>query len=263
MSGNEAFAAVSERGWRRGLGNMLESEFARWWKTKMWWIQVLIWAGMIGYFLLAVSFNAGGYNLTVSVMLYSIFGGLLPGIGVIIIMQDVLVGEKMEGTAAWVLSKPVTRLAFILSKLTANSLGVLVTIVFLPGLAAFTLLSIFSKALLNPLNFLAALGVIFLAQLFFLTFTLMLGALFNHRGPVIGLGLALLFLQQYLVGWLPFLKYVLPYTLVVAMNSPNDAVAPALILGMPVDSYLPLLFIALECVLFVGICLWKFNREEF
>jgi len=42
MSGNSAFQLVSERGWRRGLGSMLRSEFSRWWQTRMWWVQSLI-----------------------------------------------------------------------------------------------------------------------------------------------------------------------------------------------------------------------------
>ncbi len=69
---------------------------------------------------------------------YAIFAGLFPAVGVVIIMQGVVVGEKKSGTAAWVLSKPVTRPAFILSKVIANSLGVLVTMVVLPGIVAYT-----------------------------------------------------------------------------------------------------------------------------
>ena len=64
---------------------------------------------------------------------------MFPAIAVIIIMKDTLVGEKQSGTAAWVLSKPVSRPAFILSKLAANSIGVLATIVILPGVVAFIL----------------------------------------------------------------------------------------------------------------------------
>ena len=44
--------------------------------------------------------------------MYGIFGGMFVAFGVMIIMQRVLVGEKRSGTAAWVLSKPVTRTGF-------------------------------------------------------------------------------------------------------------------------------------------------------
>ncbi len=62
-------------------------------------------------------------------MIYAVFAGMFPAVAVVIIMQGVLVGEKRDGTAAWVMSKPISRPAFILSKVLANSLGVLATMV--------------------------------------------------------------------------------------------------------------------------------------
>jgi ABC-type transport system involved in multi-copper enzyme maturation permease subunit len=263
MSGNSAFEMVSERGWRRGLSNLLGNEFSRWWRTRMWWIQSLIWVGMIGFMLGAVLFSSPDFNIEEGLMIYAIFAGMFPAVAVVIIMQGVLVGEKKDGTAAWVLSKPAARPAFILSKIVANSLGVLVTMVVLPGIAAFVLFFIRTKVALDPLSFLAALGVIFLNQLFYLTLTLMLGAFFNNRGPVIGIALALMFMQQYLIGILPVLRFVLPWTLAVPLNNSADAIVPALLSGQPVYSSLPILAVVVECILFVLIALWRFNREEF
>jgi ABC-2 type transport system permease protein len=263
MSGNSDFELVSERDWRRGFNNLLDNEFARWWKTRMWWIQSLIWVGMIGFMLAAVLFRVSDFNIKAGMMIYGVFGGIFPAVAVVIIMQGVLVGEKKDGTAAWVMSKPVARPAFILSKMVANSLGMLVTMVVLPGVAAYVLFFIRIKAGLDPLSFLAALGVIFLNLLFYLTLTLMLGSFFNNRGPVIGIGLAILFLQQYLIGLLPVLRYGLPWTLVVQLNNETEAVVPALLSGQPIYSYIPIVAVAVECILFVLISLWRFNREEF
>ena len=263
MSGNSAFEMVSERGWRRGLSNLLNNEFARWWKTWMWWIQCLIWVSLIGLMLGTVLFGTPGFMIEEGLMIYAIFAGLFPAVAVIIIMQDALVGEKRDGTASWVLSKPAARPAFILSKLIANSLGVFATMVVLPGIVAYTMISLATEAFLNPWFFLAALGVIFLNHLFYLTLTLMLGAFFNSRGPVIGITLALMFLQQYLIGLLPTLRYLLPWTLVIPLNNQTEAIVPELLLGQPIYSSIPLLCVAVECILFVLICLWRFSREEF
>jgi len=63
MSGNSAFEMVSERGWRRGLSNLLNNEFASWWKTRMWWVQCLIWVGLIGFMLGAVLFGSPGLKI--------------------------------------------------------------------------------------------------------------------------------------------------------------------------------------------------------
>jgi len=263
MSGNSDFIMVSETGWRRGLSNLLDNEFAGWFKTKMWWIQCLIWVSVTGFMLAGVMFSADDFDFKEGMMLFSIFIGLFPAIGVVIIMQDALVGEKSEGTIAWILSKPASRQSVILSKVTANSLGVMVTMVLVPGLFAYGLFCYYTKTLMDPLPFLSAFGVVFISHLFYLTLTLMLGAFFSARGPVIGIGLGLLFLQQYLIAAVPLLGYFLPWKLSVPLNNETDAIVPALLRGDPVTSFLPIGLIFLECVLFVILTLWRFNREEF
>jgi ABC-type transport system involved in multi-copper enzyme maturation permease subunit len=263
MSGNSDFELVTERGWQRGFTNLLDNELSRWWKTRMWWIQALIWVGMIGFMLSAVLFSSPDFKLEDGLMIYAVFAGMFPAVAVVIIMQGVLVGEKRDGTAAWVMSKPVSRPAFILSKVLANSLGMLVTMVVLPGLVAYALFFIRTQTPLDPLRFIASLGVFFLNHLFYLSLTLMLGSLFANRGPVIGIALATLFLQQYLVGLLPVLRYLIPWTLVVPLNNETNAIVPALLSGQPIYSSIPLVAVALECVLFVLVAAWRFNREEF
>jgi hypothetical protein len=99
--------------------------------------------------------------------------------------------------------------------------------------------------------------------LFYLTLTLMLGTVFRGRGPVIGISLAFLFMQQYLVGLLPVLKYVLPWTLVIPLNNQNDAIVPALLTGQPPFSLIPLVAVGIEILVFVWIALMRFEREEF
>jgi ABC-2 type transport system permease protein len=264
MSGNSAFQLVSERGWRRGLGSMLKSELSRWWGTRMWWVQCLIWMGIIGFLLAAILFSSHEAPPSNEVaVLYAVFAGLFPAVGVVIIMQGTIVGEKKSGTAAWALSKPITRPAFMLSKVIANSLGVLVTMVIVPGMIAFTMQALTVRNPWTLPGFLAGLGVVFLSDFFFLSLTLMLGAFFSSRGPVIGITLGLLFLQQYLVGMLPLLRYVLPWNLMIPLGQPEDAVIPCLLVGSHNYSSMLIGIIALESLLFLLIGLWRFSREEF
>src|SRR5512137_1638616 len=92
MSGNGAFQLVSERGWRRGLGSMLGSELSRWWKTRMWWVQSLIWVGLIGVMISALLFGSENTPPSEEVaIMYAIFAGIFPTVGVFIIMQGVVV----------------------------------------------------------------------------------------------------------------------------------------------------------------------------
>ena len=265
MSGNSAFELVNERGWRRGLNNLLSNELAAWWGTSNWWVQTLIWVSIIGFMLVGVLFAVpvAERDPETGYIIYAIFAGMAPAVGMVIIMQGEIVGEKENGTAAWVLSKPVSRTAFILSKLISNAQGGFVTMVLFPGIVAYILFSIARGAMLPILPFLAALGVVFLSLLFFLTLTLMLGTLFNNRGPVIGLSLALLFLQQNLVGLLPVFRYIFPLTLTMPLKNNTDSIVFSLLSGQPATTYLPLLVIFVECVIFVLIGIRRFEQEEF
>lgn len=263
MSGNSEFELVTESGWRRGLSNLVNNEFGKWWKTSRWWKQSLVWMSIMGLILVGMLFGKEPASIGEAFMVYSIFAGVFPAVAVIITMQGALVGEKKSGTAAWVLSKPVTRTAFILSKLIANSLSILVTTVLLPGLVAFVILSIRMSSVINPVQFLIALGVIFLNLMFYLSLALMLGVFFNSRGPVVGIPLGLLFAQQYLIAFLPFLRYFLPWPLIVPLNETSNSMVANLLLGDPVSSWLPVGVIALECVLFIVLGIWRFTKEEF
>jgi ABC-2 type transport system permease protein len=264
MSGNEAFQLVTERGWTRGLPTILRSGLSRWFHTRMWWIHALIWGGVVGGILAMIP--TGGSEGVVKEDLYAlfcIFAGLFPAVGVIIIMQDALVGEKVEGTAAWVLSKPLTRPAFLLSKILANIPGILLSMVVVPGLMAYVVFSI-RQIPPSPLEFMAALGILFINQLYYLALTLMLGTFFNNRGPVIGLPLAILFLQQNLIGFLPALRYFLPWLLAIPIGDMPSLVL-SLVMGLRVEKDLIILLgcIIAEIILFTLIGLWRFNKEEF
>ncbi len=264
MSGNSAFELVNERGWRRGLGNMLSGELTRWWKTRMWWVQSLIWVLITGLLLSIILFTssdpAPGEEVAV---LATMFIGLFPSVGVVIIMQGAVVGEKKDGTAAWVFSKPLTRPAFILSKVIGNSLGVIGTMLVIPGIFAYTLVALATGELWNPVRFLAALGVVFLSHLFFLSLTLMLGTFFRSRGPVIGIGLGLLLMQQNLIGLWPALGFLLPWRLIIPIGEQMDAVAPSILIGSHNYSPTLILVVALVSILFILIGMYRFNREEF
>jgi hypothetical protein len=67
-----------------------------------------------------------------------------------------------------------------------------------------------------------------------------------------------------MISLLPALRYVLPWSLFVALSKPNvGAIVPALLTGQPLYSYVPIISLAVESILFVLIAVWRFNREEF
>jgi ABC-2 type transport system permease protein len=262
-AGNSAMVLETGAGWTRGLNNVLRAEFGHWFRTRMWWIQILIWAAMVNGMLLIVVLSSPFEAREEGVTLFNIFLGLAGPIGVCIIMQDVLAGEKRTGTAAWVLSKPVSRAAFVVAKLVANVVGVALTMVLAQGVIGYLIMSLVAHVELPMVGFVAALGVHLVNLLFYLTLTLMLGAIFEGRAIVIGLPLAFLFFQQWLPGlWAPLAK-VIPYGLTIPFNNiDSSSISMALMLGDQPQTYLPLAVTLAASVVFVAVALWAFRRQE-
>lgn len=248
-------------GWRTGLGNLLRSEIKRWWSTRRWWIQALLWVGLIdGMIGLIGIVSRAAEELDVGAAdAGQIFGvmGILGSIGVTVLMQNVIIDEKENGVAGWILSKPVSRTAYILSKLLGNASGILVTVVLIPGLIAYPLLSVLYVGEWFPfVNYLGGMGILALEMGFYLCLTLMLGTFFSARGAVLAVPLALIFGQQPVIGLLKSLMYVLPYSL-------STASAGAVAFGRPIPFLLPVFAVVGWCILFTSLAVWRFHREEF
>jgi ABC-2 type transport system permease protein len=94
--------------------------------------------------------------------------------------------------------------------------------------------------------------------LFYLALTLMLGTLFSTRGPVAGIGLGFLFSGQIVPNFAPeWVTLIFPWKL--------SELAPALALGGTVPPVwpIPVIATAVWTVVFIGVALWRFGREEF
>lgn len=273
MAGNDAFEFVTQQGWQAGLKNLLRAEFRHWWKTNTWWVQCLIWISVVDLILFTVLFASNSTDelampLSELIVLYGLFGGMFVAIGVVIMMQGAIVGEKISGTAAWVLSKPTSRHAFVLSKMMANAFGVVVTGVLIPGIVAYLVISIGAGVNLPVFNFMGGLGLLILFSLYWLTFTVMLGTFFNARGPVIGIPLALLLGQQFVLGIImsisPKIADFLPFTIVMpSQDELANSIVGNVILGSPPSSWMPVISSIFAIAIFIFTAIWRFRKEEF
>jgi ABC-2 type transport system permease protein len=261
MAGNSAFQMVEERGWRRGVENLMRAGFASWWKTNTWWIHALVWTVVFNGMMGGLLWGASDVDVNEGAMLYSIFTGIFAAVAVIIIMQSQIVGEKQSGTAAWVLSKPVSRAAFILSKLVPNAVGVLATMLLAPGAVAFVQLSM-AGADVSLGGFVAGMAVLGLNLLFYLALTLMLGTLFNKRGGVLAISLGFAFGQQYFLGLVPAAVHVLPWTLAIPVDDSFGAISTSLMLGRAPQILSPVVVAICLVFLFVAVSLWRFENQE-
>ena len=261
MAGNSELQMVEERGWRRGVGNLMQAGFASWWKTNTWWIHALVWTAVFNGMMAGLIWGAPDADVNEGAMLYCIFTGVFAAVAVIIIMQSEVVGEKQSGTAAWVLSKPVSRAAFILSKLVPNAVGVLVTMLLAPGVVAYIQLSM-AGADVSAGGFVAGMAVLGLNLLFYLALTLMLGTLFDKRGGVLAISLGFAFGQQYILGLVPAAVHVLPWTMAIPVGDSFGAIATALMLGRTPETFGPVVAATCMVLLFVAVSLWRFESQE-
>ena len=258
---------VTNRGPLRGFGNLFGHEMRLWWGTRKWLIHLLIWVAPLNSLIALVTYdlvqNATGQSpqqaLAEVSEVFMVILTLGSAIGVIASVQGAIIGEKQLGTAAWLLSKPMARPAFILAKLVAHTLSFLALAIILPALVFAGQMLWLWQLPLAWAPFLAALSVTTLHLLFYLTLVILLGTLFNDRGPVAGVSLAILLGGLVLTQFLPMeLLSPTPVLLVQAAS----ALATGQSLPQPVAA-IAITATAVWTVLFIGFALWRFAREEF
>ncbi len=254
---------VTPRRALRGFGNLLQNETRAWWGTRKWLVHVLIWIAVINGAVGLIAWAEGhdGESATEVygevVQVFFIIGGIAAALGVVSTTQGAIVGEKQLGTAAWIMSKPVSRSAFVLAKLLAHAGAFLVLAIALPAMV-FCIQSLVAGWGMPPLvPFVGALAVLVLHLLFYLALTVMLGTVFSSRGPIVGVGVGMIIAGQSLPNLLPQLSMFFPWRLPWA--------AGGLVLGeaVSIEAYVAIAVTAAWTVLFVAVALWRFAREEF
>ena len=248
-----------------GFGNMLKIEGSRWLSPRTLITQSLAWLFAINFIVampLIVAPMVDGFEIVTLEMASEIFIGIFSmvvAVGTIIVMQSALVGEKQTGTAAWLLSNPITRTSFVLSKLLANTLGLLVVAIILQGSIGYGIMSYALGYSLPLTAYLASMGLQILHMLFYITLTLALGAFFNSRGPIMGIGIMIVMIQDLLSGflgsYLPWFPNVLPRMLNIG--------SIMLTRGLSLPTYLPIIATAVYIVVLTGLAIWRFKRTEF
>ena len=263
-------------GWLAGFGNMLAKELGEWFRTRRWIWQLLIWLIIIDGFVVLMLFVLPALAAMMPALKPTVdatFAGLPPEVwglssyftllgfagvlGVVILAQDEIIQEKQTGTAAWILSKPASRQAFILTKLLSNIIGALVFIVLVPGLVAWILNYLATHTGVPLATFLAGVGVFMLGLIFYISLVILLGVLFESRGPVLGIAFGILIGGMMLRNFIPPILYVLPLSM--------DGVAMAVVMGMPLPAFMvsQVISTAVLSIVFILVALWRFQRKEF
>ena len=258
------------KGWRMGLKNLLDREMGKWWQTSRWCTQTLVWGlitnGVLGLLLFLLPFLTAtfeGINQAEladipdgTTAFFSLAGIAMP-IGVVVLVQGSIITEKELGTAEWVLSKPVSRSAFVLSKLIAHSLGFFITYVVFQTSIAYVIISNSQGSPQTLLGFIKGAGILTLILFFYLTLTLMMEVLVDSRGIVLGVTLGAALGGALLVNLFPFFALITPFAM------PN--LIPLIVMETTLPEYLiwlPFFCTFIMCLIFITISLWRFNKKS-
>jgi ABC-2 type transport system permease protein len=271
MVANTELQRVGLSGWRTGLGNLLRKENRAWWASRRWLVQSLLWTVVVNGFaallVLMMPMQARFMGkpeperlelLSLGAMGIFQVGVLALAIGAIVLVQDEIIGERQLGVTEWLLSKPVSRSAYLLSKLLAHGLGVLVILVGLQGVLGYGLLSLIMGEPFPLLPYLSSVAGLAVHTLFYLALALMMGVLTTSRPTLLGASLGAL------LGGLLIVNYLGKFALLTPWSLGN--VLPAPVLGMtlpPPIFWLPIGVTAVLSVIFVVVSLARFERLEF
>jgi len=198
---------------------LVRFEARRWWLRPTGWIQTAVYlaavAGIGGAAVLQAASAAPGAvaDPTELLMAPFVMHLLFASAGVILTAQGAIVGERHDGTAAWVLARPVGRPVWLASKGLALLGSFVVSSVVLP-LAALQAVWTFGGMAMTPTQLLVAGLAMSLTVAFWLAVTLLAGTLFDSRGAVSGLAFGTLFvLIQVGQRWTGLLPSGIPFEL--------------------------------------------------
>ena len=275
MSANTGFQHVNEWSGLRGFTNLFRKENRAWWSTRRWWINALLWPLILGGLVANMMFVPSLINLASSeeiaeaggVIAYAImmglsgffeFGTQLVALGAVVLCQDALIDEKQSGITEWLLSKPVTRRAYILAKLLTHMAYTTLFLTVIPATVAYGLFSLRTGEPFPLLPFLAGAGMMGLNILFYVSLTIMLGTWFNSRAPIVAVTLGLLFGGSFIGGLIKPLLYVTPWLL------PQLASGIASQLPLPINMvWPPVVATVVWILIFIAVTLVKFEKTEF
>ena len=269
MAVNAHLKERANSGWRLGLKNLYKKESNEWWRSRRWWVQLLIWTAIIDGLMTSTIYGLQQAALIsdesftraelFETGLQTLFGvaTLALALGIIILTQSEFIAEKQNGTAAWILSKPVSRKAFYLSKFLSTLLPMTLIMVGMPLLLGFLILTGLGFSLSMP-QYLLAGALLWLHTLFYLTLSLMLGILFEKRAQLLAVSLGCLFGGQLLCGVIKQLALVGPFALsqvmpVITIQGPGV---------IPLNFWLAPAFTVLWIIAFFIFALYKIEKLE-
>ncbi|MGB3681383.1 MAG: hypothetical protein WA990_02745 [Rubrobacteraceae bacterium] len=247
-----------------GFRNLIGKENGEWVTGPSLVAHGAIWMLIVALISVAVAFIRGEMEPAYSpddingagALMFFVLGSVASVIAVVAKTQGTIIGEKQLGTAAWVLSKPASRRAFVLAKLAVHFRWLLTVTLLFPAVVFYVLMTAISTLPPPPLAFLGGFGILALGLLFYLSLSLLLGTVFESRGALAGCVFGFMvagFMIANYAAWMtaafPWLFFQSGYYLVTQGYIPLYGV-----ISIPAT--------ALWSVLFIFLALRRFGRAE-
>jgi ABC-2 type transport system permease protein len=246
--------------WYAGMKNLINRELFHE-RSRMYWIQQLVvWALFTNGLVVLVLSMSNDIVEGIEAMLalsVAIFYGMLAlfmSIFIPILLQGTIIDEKISGTAAWILSKPVSKKAYILSKLTAGILAIIAVSVVINGVIGYGVFGAFGLTLNIP-GYIITLGLSSVVVIYVVSLTVMLGTFTTSRGKVLAAAVGLGVGAQIIAQYFPLVLFIIPYAL--------PAIGIGFVTGASVQGFeIILLSACIQIVLFIAIAISAFDRTE-
>ena len=253
-----------------GLGGLLRGEMTRW-LGRRGVVHLLIWTLVIQGALYVDTVRDGefasdwrGFDLLIHLW------WIMTPLAAIGIAQNALVEERQNDTASWVLSKPVSRSAFVVSKILGDAIGLIAIAVALQGALAYVWLPMVEPevglAIARPDvgRYLVVLAVLSLVVLFFVSLTTCITTFIPWRGPAAAVGLVVWIviwnaphelIENYSVGGLVTGEF--------AGDRAMKPIAEYLVFDQPLEPTSSVWWTAIAAILFTAAGALLFRREQF
>lgn len=202
MSSSESLTLRTGSDWRRGFAPIAGRELRRWFATRRGFIHLLLWSGLLGGLVSLALFvlpeavpeeeaMSLADRLDAGRQFFFGVGAIATAIGAVVVLQDTLLEDKSAGTVELVLSKPVSRTAYVLGRLLPNLAAFLVAMIVVPAAIGYGLFALADPAV-SGLDYARGVTLLGLNLLFYATLSMMLGALLRTRGPYLGIALGVI-----------------------------------------------------------------------
>ena len=247
-----------------GFRNLLGRENGEWAAGPSLLAHAVIWILIVAVVSAVIAFVRGemepGYTPKdinrAGALMFFVLGSVASVIAVVAKTQGAIIGEKQLGTAAWVLSKPASRRAFFLAKLVVHFLWLLMVTLLVPALVFYGLVTAVSTLPPPPLLFVGGLAILALGLLFYLALSLLLGTVFESRGPLAGTVFGFMVAGFMIANYAPWLTAAFPW---LFFQSGFNLVAQE---QLPTYNLISIPATALWTGLFVLLALRRFERAE-